>query len=306
MQPDVSIVIVNYNTPQYTIQCLESIYKASPKADYEIVLVDNASPDGSAEQLEKKYPLIKMVRSGKNSGIAGGNNLGTRAASGMYILLLNNDTLVKPGAIDLTIEFLNAHPEAAGVGGNLLNEDGSFQSGYIDFHTLGQVFLVLTRLGILLRPDYPSHPRGTTLKEVDWMSTAFMTFRKDALESVGLMNEEYFIYSDESDLQYRIKQQGWKIYYLPELDTIHFGGRSLTPWRRRRLFYRGYLLFFTKHRGPMQTLLLRVMFVVACLLKLPFWWLSSFISRFKDQAGEEIRSNLDILQMSFRKGIAPP
>jgi len=140
MQPDVSIVIVNYNTPQYTIQCLESIYKASPKADYEIVLVDNASPDGSAEQLEKKYPLIKMVRSGKNSGIAGGNNLGTRAASGRYILLLNNDTLVKPGAIDLTIEFLNAHPEAAGVGGNLLNEDGSFQSGYIDFHTLGQVF----------------------------------------------------------------------------------------------------------------------------------------------------------------------
>jgi GT2 family glycosyltransferase len=303
MSPEISIVIVNYNTPQFTDQCFNSIYQNPPKASYEIVLVDNASSDGSADWLEEQHRKVKIIRSDKNRGIAGGNNLGIRAASGKYILLLNNDTLVKPGAIDRSIEFLEAHPEAGGVGGNLLNEDGSFQSGYAGFHTLGQVFLILTKIGGLLRPCYPSYPRANTLKEVDWMSTAFMTFRKEALEEVGLVDEEYFIYSDETDLQYRLKQKGWKIFYLPELETIHFGGKSVSPWKRRRLVYRGYLLFFHKHRSFLEIILLRLMFIGVCAIKLLFWWVSALIPQFKERAKHEVRSNMDILNMSLKPGV---
>lgn len=305
-KPAVSIVMVNYNQPQYTAQCLDSIYKDPPEASYEIVLVDNASSDGSPDWLEKQYPQVRLVRSTVNGGIAGGNNLGIRASQGKYILLLNNDTLVIPGTIDRTLQFLEAHPDAAGVGGNLLNEDGSFQSAYADFHTLWGVFLILTKLGMAFRPYFPSHPRSAEIKEVDWMSTAFMTFRKDALDAVGLVDEQYFIYSDETDLQFRLKQRGWKIYYLPDLETIHFGGKSLNPWRRRRLVYRGFLLYFRNHYGMWHTLTLRGMFIAACLLKLPFWSLGWLIPKYRQRAGYELGSNLAILRMSLKPGIEAP
>lgn len=304
--PDISIVIVNYNTPHYTAQCLDSIAHHPPQASCEIVLVDNASSDGSADWLEEHYPQVKLIRNPKNGGIAGGNNLGIRASSSKYILLLNNDTFVLPGTIDQAIEFLETHPRAAGVGGNLLNDDGSFQSGYADFHTLGQIFLILTKLGQLFQPYYPSYPRGETIREVDWMSTAFMAFRKEALDAVGLADEAYFIYSDETDLQYRLKRQGWQIYYLPTLETIHFGGKSLTPWQRRRLVYRGYMLFFHRHFGVLQVCVLRMMLAAICLPKLPFWWFASLISKYQERAVQELDSNRAILRMCLKSGIESP
>jgi GT2 family glycosyltransferase len=303
---EVSIVMVNFNQAQYTAQCLDSILKAPPLTSYEIILVDNASSDGSPDWLEAHYPYVKLVRSARNGGIAGGNNLGIRAACGRYILLLNNDTLVTPGTIDQTVAFLNAHPEAAGVGGNLLNADGTFQSGYANFHTLWSVFLVTTKLGQRFHPWYPSLPRGKAVKEVDWISTAFMTFRKDALEAVNLVDEEYFIYSDETDLEYRLVQAGWKIYYLPDLETIHFGGKSLNSWRRRRLVYRGYLIYFRNHCGRLQTLLLRLIFSLACLIKLPFWALTWLFPCWKERAGHEMQSNLNILQLSLKHELEAP
>jgi N-acetylglucosaminyl-diphospho-decaprenol L-rhamnosyltransferase len=298
-----SIVIVNYNTKSYTAQCLDSIYQDPPRSKFETILVDNASSDDSAEWLKSRYPQVLLVKSERNNGIAGGNNLGIRASRGRYVLLLNNDTLVKPGALDLTVQFLEAHPEAAGVGGNLINADGSFQSGYISFPTLGQLFLITTKLGQLLHSFYPSHPRGDTIKEVDWMSTAFMTFRRDALLQAGLVDEQYFIYSDESDLQLRLKNAGWKIYYLPDLETIHFGSKSLSPWRRRRLVYRGYLLFFVKHRSRVEAGLLRMMFISACLLKIPFWWANTLIPSRQELADLELESNYSILRMCLKPGI---
>ncbi len=302
-RPELSIVMVNFNQAHYTAQCLNSIQKAPPRVSYEIILVDNASSDGSPDELEAHYSYVKMVRSPKNGGIAGGNNLGIKAAQGKFVLLLNNDTVVMPGSIDQTITFLKAHPDAAGVGGNLLNEDGSFQSGYLNFHTLGSVFLSQTKLGQLFQPYYPSHPRGKSLKVVDWISTAFMLFRRDALEMVGLVDKEYFIYSDETDLQYRLRQAGWKIYYLPEIETIHFGGKALNPWRRRRLVYRGFLLFFHQHYGVLQTIILRFMFIGLCLLKLPYWFLASLFPQFRERADHEVHSNLDIFRMCLKPEI---
>ena len=302
---DLSIVIVNFNTKDYTVQCIESIQKNPPSVTYEVILVDNASSDGSVGFLAAKFPGIAIIQSEVNVGIAGGNNLGIKAASGRFILLLNNDTIVIPGSIDRTVEFLESHPDAGGVGGNLVNPDGSFQSGYYNFPTLGRLFLITTKIGQMLHDYYPSNPRAGSIIEVDWMSTAFMTFRREALFGIGLVDEQYFIYSDESDLQLRMRKAGWKIYYLPDLETVHFGGRSLNPWRRRRLVYRGYLLFFTRHLGAFQAMLVRMMFAIICLLKLPFWMFNYLMPARRNLAGEELRSNWSIIRMCLKPGIEP-
>lgn len=273
-----------------------------PNRPYEIVLVDNASTDGSADWLAERYPDVRLIRSQKNGGIAGGNNLGIRASQGRLILLLNNDTLVLPATLDRVMDFLDTQPEAGGVGGQLLNDDGSFQSGHMDFPSLWQEFLIVTKLGEMVRPYYPSHPPGDTVREVGWMSTAFMLFRRAALDAVGLVDEEFFIYSDESDLQYRLQRAGWKIFYLPDVQTIHFGGKSLNPWRRRRMVYRGYLLFFHKHYDYWRTVALHLMFAGVSAVKLPIWAGLYLLPQRRERARLELHSNLEILRMcmSFR------
>ena len=302
-EPALSIVIVNYNSGDYTAQCLDSIRTVAPALRYDIVLVDNASPDGSADWLAEHYPEVQLIRSPENRGIAGGNNLGIRASHGRYVLLLNNDTLVLPGMLERAAAYLDEHPDVGGVGGNLLNADGSFQSAYVSFHTLRQELLIATKLGQLFCSYYPSHPPTNQVREVAWMSTAFMAFRREALEQVGLVDEAFFIYSDETDLQYRLHQAGWKILYLPDLRTVHFGGKSLNPWRRRHLVYRGKLLFFQKHYAPWRTLLLRLLYVAISGAKLPIWGLAWLLPPWRQRARNELASNVKILRMSLSPGI---
>ncbi|MFC1922185.1 glycosyltransferase family 2 protein [Chloroflexota bacterium] len=297
--PDISIVIVNYNTYKYTAQCLDSIYENSTIASFEIIVVDNASSDKSAELLESMFKKIKLVRSPENRGISGGNNLGIRESTGKYVLLLNNDTIVLPGMLDRVVDFLESQPAAGGVGGNLMNPDGTFQSAANDFPTLWGEFLNITKFGYLVSPYYPSLPPFPEQREVDWLSTAFMLFRRDAIEEIDLMDEQFFIYSDETDLQYRLQEKGWKIYYLPDVKTVHFGGRSLTPWRGRKMAYRGRILFFIKHRRPFETMLLRAMFTLICSLKTIYWRLISVFPNWNERARYELKSNYEILRMTI-------
>jgi len=303
-RPDVTIAIVNYNTRQLTAQCLDSILTSQPKVGFEIVVVDNASSDDSADWLEAHYPHLRLVRSSRNLGVAGGNNLGIRASRGRYVLLLNSDTLVLPGTIDRAVKFLDTHPRVAGVGGNLINPDGTFQAGFVDFASLWQELLIVTKLGQLLRPWYPAHGPSPEPREVDWMSTAFMLFRQQAIAQVGFVDERYFMYSDETDLQYRLKQAGWKIYYLPGLNTIHLGGRSSASWKRRSMVYRGKLLFFYKHYGPLQTTILRFMFIAVSALKVPFWLVVCLLPGLRERARHELASHLEILRMCLQPGKA--
>jgi N-acetylglucosaminyl-diphospho-decaprenol L-rhamnosyltransferase len=298
--------MINLNQADYTAGCLDSIREAPPETPYEIILVDNGSTDDSGDWITAHYPEVLLLSSPNNIGYGPGNNLGICASRGEFILLLNNDTLVTPGTIDQCVAFLKDHPKAGAVGGNLLNADGSFQSGFMDHHTLWRVFLDITKLGHLNRVYYPSHSRGDTIKVVDWISSAFLLCRRAALDEVGLFNEEYFIYSDETAFQYQMTQASWKVYYLPDIETTHFGGKALNPWRRRRLVYRGYLIFFRNHRGRFQSFLLRVMVILACTLKLIFWGLAWPVPSWRERAGHELRSNFEILRMCLKPTIEAP
>lgn len=294
---DLTIGIVTYNGRALTEACLKSICDAPPACSFEIVVVDNASTDGTAAWLREAHPAVRVVANAANAGVARGNNQCFAAAQGRYVLLLNSDTIVPPGTLDQLVAFADGHPDAGAVGGKLVNPDGSFQASWFDFPSLGCEFLHATHLGALLDPHYPSHGDAPGVRQVDWIMSASLLVRRAAAEAVGGVDESYFMYSDETDLQYRLHRAGWAVYYLPGVTTVHFGGGSSSHWRRRKLIYRGKLLFFRKHYGPLKTLLVRTLFAGTSALKLPVWAATWLLPSRRARADNELRSNVEVLRL---------
>lgn len=297
--PDMSIVLVCWNNKAYLDPCLKSLYEGGLKSSFDVVVVDNGSTDGSQQMLAEKYPGVMLIQNEGNVGLGKASNQGIEATNGRYVLLLNNDTLVNGPSLDMLVEFLDANPEAGAVAGKLLNPDGSFQSGYAPFSTLLEEFLIVTHIGELLWPGYPSHGDSDEIQSTGWLSSACLLVRRSALDRVGLLDESYFIYGDEADLQYRLNKSGWKVYFLPTSTIIHFGGRSMDRWKRRKMVYRGKMLFYQKNYGFLQTLLLRVLFAVMSVLKLLVWVVGLLVPSRNEQAKKELRSNLDVLALCF-------
>jgi GT2 family glycosyltransferase len=292
---DMSIVLVCWNNKAYLDPCLKSLYEGGLKSSFDVVVVDNGSTDGSQQMLAEKYPEVILVQNEGNVGLGKASNQGIKATNGRHVLLLNNDTLVNGPALDVLVDYLDAHPEAGATAGKLLNPDGSFQSGYAPFSTLLEEFLIVTHIGEMLWPGYPSHGDSNEIKAAGWMSSACLLVRRTALDQVGLLDEGYFIYGDEADLQYRLNKAGWKVAFLPNSSIIHFGGRSMDRWKRRKMVYRGKMMFYKNNYGFLSTLLLRLLFFVMSLLKLLVWCVGFFVPSRYDQAKKELRSNLDVM-----------
>jgi GT2 family glycosyltransferase len=294
-----SIVLVCWNNKDYLDPCLKSLYDAGLKSSFDIVVVDNGSTDGSQQMLIEKYPEVMRIQNEGNLGLGKASNQGIQATTGKYVLLLNNDTIVHGPSLDKLVRFLDDHPEAGAVGGKLLNPDGSFQSGYACFSTLMEEFLVVSHIGALLWPGYPSHGDSNKIQATGWLSSACLLLRRSALDQIGLLDENYFIYGDETDLQYRMNKAGWKVYSLPESTIVHFGGRSMDRWKRRKMVYRGKLLFYQKNYGLLRTLVLRIMFLVISFLKPLAWCVVLPLPRLNDRAKKEIRSNWDVMGLCW-------
>ena len=284
---DMSIVLVCWNNKAYLDPCLKSLYEGGLKSSFDVVVADNGSTDGSQQMLAEKYPEVRIIQNEGNVGLGKASNQGIEVTNGRYVLLLNNDTLVNGSALDMLVEFLDAHLEAGAVAGKLLNPDGSFQSGYAPFSTLMEEFLIATHIGELLWSGYPSHGDSNEIKTTGWLSSACLLVRRSALDKIGLLDESYFIYGDEADLQYRLNKAASTI--------IHFGGRSMDRWKRRKMVYRGKMLFYKKNYGFLSTFLLRVLFFVMSLLKLLVWCVGFLMPGRNDQAKKELRSNMDVM-----------
>ncbi|MDJ0753659.1 MAG: glycosyltransferase family 2 protein [Ardenticatenaceae bacterium] len=295
--PDMAIVLVCWNNKSYLKPCLLSLNEGGLKSSCEIVVVDNGSTDGSQEMLRREFPDVILIQNEGNVGLGKASNQGIEATNSRHVLLLNNDTLVSGPALDAMVAFLDKHPEVGGVGPRLLNEDGSVQSCYNNFSSLWEEFLIATRIGEWLWPGYPANTTESRVRAVDWLSSACVMIRRAALDQVGLLDEEYFIYGDEVDLQYRLKQAGWKIYYLPHSEIIHFGGRSMNRWGRRKMVYRGKMLFYRKNYGFIHTIMLRVMLGLLSVLKLFVWFAAALLPASRDRAQKEIRSNIDVVKL---------
>ncbi|MFN2118431.1 MAG: glycosyltransferase family 2 protein [Candidatus Promineifilaceae bacterium] len=299
--PDMSIVLVCWNNLKYLEPCLESLYESEMHTTYDVVVVDNGSTDGSQEMLRNKYPEIQIVQNDHNVGLGKASNQGIVATNGRHILLLNNDTIVNGPSLDAMVDFLDSHPKTGVVGGRLLNADGSIQSCYNDFSTLREEFLIATRLGeAFLYEGYPAKMFDDQVRTVGWVGSACAMIRRAALDEVGLLDENYFIYGDEADLQYRLKQAGWDIHFIPEASTIHFGGRSMNRWGRRKMVYRGKLLFYQKHYGKFRTAALRALLGGMSLAKMLFWSVFGVFPKQRDRAVKELQSNLDVVKLCIR------
>lgn len=298
--PACAVVLVCWNNKAYLEPCLASLYGAGLRHPFEVVVVDNGSTDGSQEMLRERFPSARLIQNDSNVGLGRASNQGIEATTAPCVLLLNNDTLVNRESLEALIDFMIATPNAGAVGGKLLNEDGSVQAEYSNFSTLREEFLIATRIGELLWPGYPSHHPSDEVRAVGWLSSACLLVRRAALSQVGLLDDSYFIYGDEADLQYRLVAAGWKVYYVPRATTLHFGGRSMDRWRRRKMVYRGKMLFYRKNYGAVREYLLRGLFGALTVAKVGAWSVAWPIPSMQDRAARELRSNIDVLRLCLR------
>ena len=297
---ELSIVLVCWNNKEYLSPCLESLYQSDLASQFDVIVVDNGSTDGSQEMLREKYPDVKIIQNDHNVGLGKASNQGIEATTGEFIMLLNNDTIVNKAALDSMVDLMRTQSEAGAVGCKLLNGDGSFQSGYGGFSTLLEEFLIAIQVGERIWPGYPLQGDSDTIRAVGWMSSACLLVRRKTLDQIGLLDESYFIYGDETDLQYRMKKAGWKAYYIPDATIIHFGGRSMNRWKRRRMVYRGKMLFYKKNYGVVQTAVLRISLAILTFIKLLLWGILWLFPNRRERAKLELSSNLEVIKLCWQ------
>jgi GT2 family glycosyltransferase len=245
-----SIVIVNWNTKALLAECLESIERNRPAGSLEVIVVDNASTDGSVEMLAECFPGVTLLVNEKNVGFAGANNRGITHSCGDYVLLLNSDTVVRPGALEALLRFMEENPGAGAAGARLLNRDGSLQPSCSSLPTLLREAMHLFHLDYrqrrMMRGWNTVQPR-----RVDVLLGACLLVRREAMQQVGLMDEAYFMYSEEVDYCRRLRDAGWQLYWVPQAEVIHYGGQS-TRQAATEMFlqlYAAKLRYFRKHEG---------------------------------------------------------
>ncbi len=255
-QLDLSIIIVNFNTGKFVTLCLDFIRKNPPSKTYEIFVVDNNSSDNSVQLIKRHYPEVRLIRNSTNFGFSYANNQAIGRSRGKYIFILNPDTVVTRGAFDELVDFMEAHPDAGVGGAKILNFDGSIQYSCRRFPTMLYVFF--GRRSFLMRflprnkfsDEYlmMSEDYSRDL-EVDWVFGAAMILRRKALREVGIFDEEYFIFVEDTDLCYRMREKGWKVFFVSNAVVFHHLGVTRDRfWKTTVLHHNlGMFKFFKKH-----------------------------------------------------------
>lgn len=280
--PDLSIIIVNWNTRELLARCLESV-QANLPADSEVWVVDNASTDGSAAMVRERFPWVHLIDNAENVGFARANNQALRAISGRYALLLNSDTLMPGGSLSGLLRFAAEHPQGGIFGVKLVNADGSFQASFNDFPTWRT--MVLEAWGLLgsrhRNPYYPSYPpeRSTTAQPCDWVGGACLLVRMQAVHQVGLLDESFFMYSEEMDWCFRMRKADWQVWYTPDIEVVHLGGGSadrMGPTQRMRLLS-SKVRFIEKHRGRLLSRIVMLNFRLSSAFKALTFYVRSIV-----------------------------
>jgi GT2 family glycosyltransferase len=254
-----SVIIVSWNTRQYLLPCLKSIFQAGEEGGWEVIVVDNGSKDGSGKEAKRLFPKIHLIANEKNLGFAKATNQGIKHASGKWILLLNPDTEVREGAIEMLIAFMDSHPDAGIAGAQLLNGDGSKQNSIANFPSLATELLNKSLLRRFFPEAFPGKERVYSgPREVDSVIGACLIARREAIERAGILDEDYFLFFEETDWCYRMKKTGWRVFHVPQAEVVHFQGRGAETRKREAKveYYRSRYRFFRKNRGEIQWLLL--------------------------------------------------
>jgi GT2 family glycosyltransferase len=276
---DVSVIIVNWNTSDLLRDCLTSIYDKAGSVDCEIIVIDNASTDGSVEMVKHDFPQVILLENPDNRGFAAANNQGMAVAKGRYVLLLNSDTVVLDQAIANTVRYADAHPRAGVTGCKVLNPDGTLQPTCFMFPSLLNMLLSSTYLYKLFPKsrffgrEHMTWWDRNDIREVDVVTGCFMLVRREALDRVGVMDERFFMYAEETDWCYRFRKNGWQVMFAPVGEIIHYGGQSSAkkPVAMIVQLRLSVLKFVRKHYGWLSHVMARFMTAFFFALRLPLW-----------------------------------
>lgn len=253
---DLSILIVNFNTCQLTVDCLRSVFASETGYTYEVIVIDNNSKDASVQTLREQFPQVKLIENTENTGFAKANNQGMAVSQGRYVLLLNSDTVIQTDTIQTMVAFMDEHPSVGASGCKIILPDGSLDKACKrGFPTPSASFYYAFGLSKL----FPNNPRFNQYQlgyldpdqeyPVDCLVGAFMLVRKETLEQVGGLDETFFMYGEDIDWCYRIKEAGWGIHYVPRTTIVHYKGGSARrrPFKIIYEFHRAMILFHRKH-----------------------------------------------------------
>ncbi len=253
---DISIIIVNYNVKEFVKNLLHSLHKALENYSSEIIVVDNASSDGSVENIEEKFPYVKVIANKNNVGFGKANNQGLNIAKGKYIVLLNPDTIVREDTFSKLIEFINSKPEAGMVTCKVLNPDGtlqlacrrSFPGPWTSFTKIAGLSKLFPKSKFFSKYNL-TYLDENKVNEVDAISGSFMLFTHEVYKKVGGFDPQFFMYGEDLDLCYRVQQAGYKVFYVPNTEIIHYKGESTkrSSIDETKVFYNAMHLFVKKH-----------------------------------------------------------
>lgn len=279
-----SIILVNYNAQELTKNCIQSVYEKTKNISFEIILVDNNSIDGSCEIIKKQFSQVKIIINKQNKGFAYANNQAMQIATGKYILLLNNDTILKNNALDKMVAFMDSNPKVGALTCKLFDADEkTIQRNCRTFPTpFGTLFgraSLLTRLF----PNNPLSAKNTlsdwnydSIREVDWVSGAALMVRNEIINNVGVLDDKtYYMYWEDTDWCKRIRDAGWKIYFIPEAEIIHFCGKGGTKLKNLKhnlkmmfhMHYSAYKYFYKYYfKSPFHPMALLVMIGMVILI----------------------------------------
>lgn len=255
---DLSIVIVSWNTEKYLEKCLASIFANQADLQLEVFVVDNASKDNTIKVVREKFPQVKLIANKTNRGFATANNQALKQANGKYVLLLNPDTQIIDNALKKMVEFIAQNDDVGIAGCQLLNPDKTIQPSVRTFPTKTAIFLLLTKISKL----WPNHPAlkkylaadfdYQAAQSVDQVMGAFFLIQKKLIDQIGLLDEKFFIWFEEVDFCKRTKAAGWKIWYTPTANIIHYGSRSFNQAltvKKQLIFFNSAWHYLKKHGG---------------------------------------------------------
>jgi GT2 family glycosyltransferase len=273
---DLSVVIVNWNTRSLLRDCLASVYAQATDLHFEVIVVDNASSDGSAEMVEGEFTAARLIRNRENVGFSKAANKAIGSGKGCYVLLLNSDVILLDAALSRMVRFMDQHSRVGVLGPRLTNQRGILEYSCKSFPTPSIALFLNYPLAKIIPPEkaFKSYLLSEwdhgSAREVDWVAGACMLVRRESMEEVGLMDESYFMFAEDVDWCYRMKLSNWRVFYVPSAQVVHVKGASYANdvgGREMRLeAHRSMIRFFQKHYDTTVALRFRVLAVVASVL----------------------------------------
>jgi GT2 family glycosyltransferase len=286
---DVSVVIVSWNTRDILRGCIRSIFEQTREASFEVFVIDNNSHDGSVEMVRAEFPEVKLIANAENRGFAAGCNQGMRAASARFTLLLNPDTIILDDAISRCVKYADLHPDVGVVGCQVFDDENrisptgfSFPSPLTEFLALSGLSRAFPRSRLFGRPELSWWDRKTE-QDVDVVTGMFMLVRRGAIAEVGLMDESYFVYSEEADWCYRFARAGWRRVFIPSARIVHLdGGAKSTSQAPTKMFVqkqKSSMIYHRKNLGLGAWLLVKAIYIGSNSVRMVAWFILSVVKR---------------------------